>query len=204
MSNNYTFEKLPETFDYHDGDFVLTYNETTPITGNPATILKQYKLENDENNPDGGNPDGGNPDENNQENNNEPVDPDDSIDNVKKEEVIKEDYTELMKVSYIVRNIDYDTNIVPQGAYKVIPEHELRLNETFKGLPEKELKNLKMYHHFRPITQNKSIIESDDAIFRYDFLDCIENDKVRGCWSAQLDSTKKIVSNIYLYIWKVF
>ena len=55
--------------------------------------------------------------------------------------------------------------------------------------------DIKNYHYFRPISseERKKIIESDEAIFREDFLDCVDEDPVKGCWTLQLDSTKQIV-----------
>lgn len=208
-SATYNFEKLPETFEYHDKDLQMNYNANYPIIGNPNLVITKYKEEVDPNDPDAGNTgdagDQGNQDPNNQDpdaNNNmsnvNPIDLDESIENVKVEEVIKENYTELLKISYIVRSIDYDTNIVPQGAFKLLPIHELRPNDSFKGLKAEELRDFSKFHHFRPIThqKNKQLIESDDAIFRYDFLDSIQDDEVKGSWGIQLDSTKTIVSEL--------
>ncbi len=197
-STNYNFMPLPLTFDYHDKDFIDKY-VSMPIQGNPALVLKRYVVE-EENaeggnpNPDGGNP---NPDENVDGTRLNPLDPDESVDMQPKAEVKKENFTELLKISYIVRNIDFDTNLIPQGAFKLLTVHELGRNESFKGLKSEELKDTSKFHHFRPITllKNKEIVESDEAIFRHDFLDSINDDPVKGCWSLQLDSTKTIVRN---------
>ena len=54
--------------------------------------------------------------------------------NENKKEEPKEDFTEELKLSYLVRQIEYDTDVVPAGAFKLIPEHELRVNKCFKGL----------------------------------------------------------------------
>lgn len=196
-STTYKFIPLPETSDTHLIDNQL-YNNTF-ITGNPLLVLKQYEEETDpdavndniddnNNNKDIVNDDGL-VDKKNQEEN-----LDDSIEEVKPVEK-KKNYTELVKVSYLIRAIDNDTNVVPQGSFKMISIHELRRNESFKGLNPKELKDLSKFHHFRCITDalKKTVVEADDAIFRYDFLDSLNNDIVKDSWSIQLDSTKKIV-----------
>ncbi len=197
-SGNYTFSPLPETFEYHDKDFTEKYI-TTAITGRPAEIIKKYAKdeegENNEAKPDGedvakvDNADGGNALAVN------PLDLDESIDNLPKVEIRKENFTELLKVSYIVRNIDHDTNVFPQGAFKLTVEHEVARNDAFKGLTLDSLRDFGKFHHFRPITavKNKEIIESDEAVFRYDFQESIEDDCVKGSWSIQVDSTKTIV-----------
>lgn len=168
--------------------------------------MKRYVQE--EENADGGNPnpEGGNPNpDENQGTQLNPLDPDESIDMQPKVEIKKENFTELLKISYIVRNIDFDTNLIPQGAFKLLTLHELARNESFKGLKPEELKDPSKFSHFRPITlhKNKLIVESDEAIFRYDFLDSIQDDPVNGCWSLQLDSTKTIVCLNFRFIYKI-
>ena len=43
-------------------------------------------------------------------------------------------FTELDRLAYVVRAIDVDCQIVPVGAFKLSPEHELHYNYNFKGL----------------------------------------------------------------------
>lgn len=193
-NQNFVFSRLPETFEYHDQDNRNNYSN--PIVGNPTIVLKKYQEEEDPNNPvDPQAQDDVKPQDDPQQMDINLMNPDESKDDIKKVEEKKENFTELLKISYLVRNIDWDTNIFPQGAFRLIPEHELRRNESFKGLKPEELKDLSKFHHFRPITEekNKELIELDEAIFRYDLLDCLRNDTVKGSWSIQLDSTKTIV-----------
>jgi hypothetical protein len=163
-SANFNFEQLPSTFEYHDKDFVKSYSPNNPITGNPAIIIERYVK--DEDNPDADNL--ANNNENNENNNPgdnnnpdassnfNPNDPDESVDLTPKTEIKKENFTELLKISYIVRNIDFDTNVFPQGALRLIPIHELRRNESFTGLKPEELRDLSKFHHFRPIRLPKN------------------------------------------------
>jgi radial spoke head protein 9 len=52
-----------------------------------------------------------------------------------------------------VRAIDNDCASLPVGALKLTPSHELRQNESFKGLNTHDALELKNYQHFRPPTQ---------------------------------------------------
>ena len=56
--------------------------------------------------------------------------------------------------------------------------------------------------HFRPIMneEKKIYVENDDACFKFDILDSIENDTIKGSWSIQLDPTKKIC-NVRSLLW---
>ena len=110
-----------------------------------------------------------------------------------------------MKLSYIVKQIDIDTCIIPKGALKLTSEHEYRINKGFKGLESNELCNENNYLHFRPIINEdkKLFVENIDSIFSEDILDPITLDPVKGCWSIQLDSTKKKV-NLRNLLWPGF
>jgi hypothetical protein len=63
-------------------------------------------------------------------------------------------YTELDRLAYVVRAIDFDCAALPVGAVKLSPTHELRYNDTFKGLITSEAADLSNYQHFRnPVTE---------------------------------------------------
>ena len=200
-SQNLKFEPLPETYDYHDKDFLNSYYK--PLKGNPSLIIKKYKEEvpegeeGEENNANDNQPEGEDGEDA------KPLDPDASVDeNAPKKEEPKENFTEKLKLSYLVRQIDYDTSVVPEGAFRLIPEHELRENKSFKGLKPEELKLKSKFLHLRPITteKKKAFIETDEAIFSFDILDSIEDDTVKCSWSIQLDPTKTIC-NVRSLLW---
>ncbi len=184
-SLNYKFALLPETYEYHDKDYKLNY--LNPLLGKPETIIVPYKIDVD---PDAAvdSPPVDIPVDNK-------ADLDESIDAVVVVKLDKENFTEALKLSYIVRQIDYETNVVPQGAFKLISIHEMRRDDSWNGLKSPELTDLSKYHHFRPITnpKNKERVELDEAIFLPDLLDSIADDTTYGSWSVQLDPTKKIV-----------
>jgi len=199
-SNTFKFEELPETFPYHDEDFKKTYWKA--LKGKPEDIIKKYK----EDIPEG--EQNQEPPQENKEGEAQPKiqDPDASVDdNAPKKEPPKENFTEKLKLSYLIRQIDIDTCIIPKGALKLTAEHEFRINRGFKGLNKDDLDNENNFLHFRPIiTEDKKLfIENIDAIFSEDILDPITTDIVKGSWSIQLDATKTIV-NLRNLLWPGF
>jgi radial spoke head protein 9 len=191
-TSNYIFASLPATFDYHDIDFKESY--LNPFTGAPNTIITKYKEEVDPDAVGGDVVEPINPSPDNQTQNPN-ADLDDSQPEIPVAKIEKENFTELLKLSLVVKCIDHDTNVVPQGAFRLIPIHEIRRDQSWKGMKPEELQDLSKFHHFRKITnpENKIRIETDEAIFYPDLLDTINEDEVKYSWSIQLDSTKTIV-----------
>jgi radial spoke head protein 9 len=62
-----------------------------------------------------------------------------------------------------VHQIEQDCNVVPVGAYKMIPTHELILNPAFQGLKISQAVSLDHYAHLHPPThpEKKVLIGSD-------------------------------------------
>lgn len=166
-SSSWVFLPLPEIKKYHIDDNLNNHNNM--FIGEPATPIKEYE-----------NADQGNTSMDNKQNdkptNPDPLDISDSEDNKVVVEEKKLNFTELDKLAFIIKIIDYDINIFPQGAFKLIPIHELRRNDNFKGLMPEELKNINKYSHFRKPTQLDKImnIEKEEAIFRFDILDDLD------------------------------
>ena len=50
-----------------------------------------------------------------------------------KPQIVPKNFTELDRLAYVIAAIENDTHIVPEGAYKLLPSHEIRHNESFKG-----------------------------------------------------------------------
>jgi radial spoke head protein 9 len=44
-------------------------------------------------------------------------------------------FTELDRLAYVVRSIENDCAVAPVGAFKLTPTHELRYNDSFRGIP---------------------------------------------------------------------
>lgn len=108
--------------------------------------------------------------------------------------IIPKNFTELDRLAYVVTAIENDTHIVPQGAFKLLPKHEIRRNVAFKGLGKDELKDLNKYLHFRNVqsADKKTLVESDESVFRDDIFDPVTDDKPKGAWCVQVDSSKSV------------
>lgn len=198
-SNDFIFHPLPDTLTQHFPD--IKKHSFALLKGDPKLILENYEEAVDPEAQEGKEKEV-QQDENKEKKDEEALLLDESVDQEVKQVEKRLNFTELSKLSFIIKSIDYSTNIFPKGAFKLIPLHEIRKNETFKGLKPEELINISNYHYFRPITnpKRKEIIESDEAIFRHDFLDCVDEDPIKGSWTFQLDSTKEIVKNIFFLI----
>ena len=81
------------------------------------------------------------------------------------EEIIKlppKNITELDRLAYVIRTIEYECQILPVGSYKLTPTKELRINENFEGLSIKDSNEIIKYQHFRePVSQKKKNLIGD-------------------------------------------
>ena len=99
--------------------------------------------------------------------------------------IVPVDLKEIDRVHYIVRAIENDCHVVPQGAFKLTTAHEVSRNEAFKGLSLDEAFKLNSYSHFRNVQSRdkKEGLEKDDAIFQRNFLDDVSVDRPpHGSW----------------------
>ena len=101
--------------------------------------------------------------------------------------IVKINMKEIDRLHYHVRAIENDCHIIPHGAMKLTPLHEVQRNEAFRGLQSSECFDLKFYSHFRNVQDpaKKENLEADDAIFQRDFLDEVVSDEPKGCWALQ-------------------
>lgn len=175
-SNTWKFNKLPDIKKYHIEDNEIFH--ILQFTGEPSTILKTYENEEAAAN---SSMDGGNKEPEKEVNPN-PLDISDSEDNKIVKEEKKSNFTELEKLSFIVKIIEYETHIFPQGALMLNSIHELRRNDNFKGLKKEDLVDIHKYSHFRRPSQLEKIekIESEEAIFYEDILDDLNKDEVKS------------------------
>jgi len=128
--------------------------------------------------------------------NDAPANPlDDSVEEVQVK-IQPKAFTELGRLAYVIRAIDIECTALPVGALKLTPTHELRYNENFKGLSIIDASDIKNYQHFtNPMSKEKQeFIARGEAIFSLDFLDPIEKDYPKGCWSIHSDSSKTMVT----------
>lgn len=107
-SSNFVFSELPELKDHHFKDFVK-YN--TYFIGNPDIILESYINEEEEGD----------------------LDEEEEKEDVFKPKLKLKNLTESDRLAYVVRSIDFDTSVVPEGAFKMLPINEMRRNDTYTG-----------------------------------------------------------------------
>ena len=100
-------------------------------------------------------------------------------------------FTELDRLALFVSLVSNDCSVVPLGAFRIIPTHELIPNPDFRGLKINQSKNPENYLNLRKPTQeiNKILIESDKALETLNFLDNISTDRIKNSWSIQTDES---------------
>jgi radial spoke head protein 9 len=73
--------------------------------------------------------------------------------------VKSKNFTELDRLSIVVNQIDFDCQVVPLGAFKIIPTHEIVRNPNFRGLKIDQSRNLENYVHLRqPVNVDKRLL----------------------------------------------
>jgi len=179
-TNEFKFAELPEI----NKEYASKADKIrTPFTGRPEELIQRAKEEEEEG-------------QNTQEDNldGDQIKDDDNDDFVIK--VPQKNFTELDRLAFVVRAIDIDCAALPIGAVKLSPTHELRYNDTFKGLTIEEAAKIENYQHFRdPISEEKrEYIARGDASFKYDFLDPVAKDSPNGSWAVHTDSSKTCVT----------
>jgi radial spoke head protein 9 len=153
-SNSFLFSELPEIKEHHLRD-VGKYN--TYFIGNPDIILQTYGEH-------------------------------DTTDFVEEgEDTFKpklglKNLTESDRLSYVIRSIDYECSVVPEGAFKMLPVNEMRRNDNFLGLSSYDLQSISKFMHFR-VPQNKDkldLIATGECVLKFNFLDNLSQDCVKG------------------------
>jgi radial spoke head protein 9 len=126
----------------------------------------------------------------------------DSLASTVEEKVPPKNFTEIDRLTYVVRGIEQDCSVVPEGAFRMTPGHEIAHNRGFAGLTTAEIGKPEKYFHFRNVQlpEKRDQLDRDDALFSYDFLDPIMKDQPKGCWSVQVDPSKTL-SSVRSLIW---
>ena len=116
---------------------------------------------------------------------------DDSVVPGDHEKLPPKNFTELDRLSYVIRSICHDCQGVPNGAFRITPGHELTRNRAFEGLSCQQLKDVRNYSHFRPVemSEKREMIDRGDALNASDFFDPVEKDMPRGSWSLVVDAS---------------
>lgn len=111
-------------------------------------------------------------------------------------------FTELDRLTYVVRSIDQDCSTVPEGAFRMTASHELIRNRSFVGLSRPEVSDIKKYYHFRNVQlpEKKEQLDRDEAISSFDFLDPVDKDIPKGSWSLQVDHSCNLAT-LRSFVW---
>jgi len=104
--------------------------------------------------------------------------------------------TELQRLSQVVQEIDFDAAVVPKGSYALNEAHMVVPSSDFKGLGLTEANALSSYVHYRPPTSVASLraLARTDIQFYSNFLDPLEGDLPKGCWSCRQDPSISLVT----------
>jgi radial spoke head protein 9 len=177
-NQNWTFAELP-SINPNDKQYVEQFN--VAFTGEHDKILVEVQPAEDQEAPE-------------EEEAEKPEK--DSLASTEEEKIPPKNFTELDRLAFVVRAIDQDCSVVPRGAFRMTPAHELSRNHSFAGLSREELKKLGDYHHFRNVQQSdkRDQLDRDDALFTYDFLDEIQKDSPKCCWSIQIDASGNLAT----------
>lgn len=116
------------------------------------------------------------------------------------EEMQEEEETIMIKeeerLSAVIEEIDRDVFIVPRGSFCKTPVGKVFENRTFEGLCVSEAAKLCSYLHFRdPIKLNeKTLLQKANMDKAIDFLDPVDEDIPKGCWSLQFERGSGLVT----------
>jgi hypothetical protein len=112
--------------------------------------------------------------------------------------------TELHRLSYLVRKIDFECAVVPYPSHKTTLTGELILSHGFNGLKPEELAVMQSYRHYREAdeeTRLKIFVESDKKAVNT--LESLDKDIPKHCWSIVLDHSK-LVAFVRNFKWPGF
>jgi len=183
LSNDYNFKEMPGLNDQHR-DFID--RDSSFLMGVPDRKLIQKG--------DGEEEEAKDPEPEDDEGS-QKADPNSDESEAEEIKVPPKELTEIDRVNYVVNAIETDCHISPVGAFKMTAQHEVRRNEAFHGLSSDQSLNISSYVHFRNvlIDAKKAQLDLPSAPFDAHFLEAINSDKPRGCWTFQHDLTKATV-----------
>ncbi|CDW77660.1 UNKNOWN [Stylonychia lemnae] len=182
LSTNFQFKPFPALNDQHKDEYNKIKTLILGVPDKVHKIVEPVKQEGEEQ----------------QEENQQQVKEVDPLASSESEDeaakIVPVNLKEIDRVHYLVRAIENDCHIIPQGSFKLTNAHEVNRNEAFRGLNLEEAFRMNSYQHFRNVQQKdkKEGLEKDDAIFIKNFLDDITADKPTGQWSVQKDSSGRV------------
>ncbi|XP_075719631.1 radial spoke head protein 9 homolog [Rhinoderma darwinii] len=91
--------------------------------------------------------------------------------------------------------IDREAALAPRGAFTQNPLGQVNVNHSFRGLTVSEATKLSSFFHLTPTLapKKKSLLEKADQDPAIDFLDSLEHDLPKGCWSLQCERGSSVV-----------
>mmetsp|Transcript_45613 Transcript_45613/g.105871 ORF Transcript_45613/g.105871 Transcript_45613/m.105871 type:complete len:288 (+) Transcript_45613:63-926(+) len=103
---------------------------------------------------------------------------------------------EIHRLSQVIYEIDFDTSVVPKGAFSLNEEHKVVPSREFKGLNFKQAIVADKYAHFRSPTSVAALraMSRSDIHFYADFLDTISTDLPKGCWVVRQEPTGTLIT----------
>lgn len=118
------------------------------------------------------------------------------------EEIPPEIFREEHRLAFVVSLIDHDVAIVPRGAYMVDAAHQVVKSKVYEGLSFEAAGQLRNYYHFRaPESEHcTKALEKPGVVRPGDFLDPLEADLPKGCFSL-VYSTSKTVAVLRSFYW---
>ncbi|XP_069810268.1 radial spoke head protein 9 homolog [Dendropsophus ebraccatus] len=111
------------------------------------------------------------------------------------EEEVTNHFKEESRLVGTIALIDREAAVAPRGAFVKNPLGQVNVNVSFRGLTVSEAKKLSSFLHFTPtlIPKKKSLLEKADQDPAIDFLDSLEHDIPKGCWSLQWEQGSSVV-----------
>ncbi|KAK6636046.1 hypothetical protein RUM43_009698 [Polyplax serrata] len=105
------------------------------------------------------------------------------------------------RLASTVEQINSEAVVVPRGVLLKEPDGYVVINGAFEGLSPDDCEDLKSFVHYRkPIQKwNTNLIARKDYNYALDFLDTIDMDIPKGCWTVQEQKGGRLftLSNMY-------
>jgi len=105
--------------------------------------------------------------------------------------------TEADRLALLVHEIDFDTAVVPKGAYTLSEDHQVLASQDFKGLTLSAATALTSYVHYRApvsISALRTLARIDAQAHAEHILDGLDSDQPKGCWAIRKDPTADLVT----------
>ncbi len=113
----------------------------------------------------------------------------DSDEEAEKEKKVLRSFKEIDRLSYVVRAIEDNCQMIPVGVVRLTTQHEIIRNAHFEGLSKECAQGLSNYMHFRACqsVSAKNKVNMPDSILQFNFLELLTDDYPRGLWSVHTD-----------------